>query len=298
VSYLEHSQDSPDPSEMRKLFLEGASFIIFFLLLPFSVLADEINSKVIPDILFPGDVFLIHVESIKQPSGKFHGRTIQFYQVGDGIFQAILPTDMDTRPGSYEIEVNGEGIWKTYTLLIQEKEFPLQILTLPEDKVFLSPENLKRVEKENQRLSKIWEHITMPLWEGRFVPPLNDPVSTVFGATRIINGERKSIHRGIDYRGKIGNPVSTINSGRVVLRDDLFFGGKTVIINHGAGVYSIYMHLSQFNIKEGREVKKGDIIGLIGSSGRATGPHLHLGVKVHGVSVNPESLYSLPGFFQ
>ncbi len=267
---------------------------ILLFLLPSSGIAAEMNSEVIPQNLFPGDVFLIEVESMKRPSGKFHGQTIEFYQVAGGLYQAISSIGTDTKPGSYTMVVSTVDTSRRHILLVQKKKFPVQRLTLPEEKVFLSPENLARVKKESQKLSEIWGKVSVPLWEGRFIPPLNTQVSTVFGVVRIINGKRESIHRGTDYRGKKGKPIKAINSGTVVLTDDLFFGGKTVMINHGAGVYSIYMHLSAFKVKDAQGVKKGEVIGLVGSSGRATGPHLHLGIKVHGASVNPESLYSLP----
>jgi len=97
----------------------------------------------------------------------------------------------------------------------------------------------------------------------------------------------------MDYRGQLGTPVRALNAGTVVLRDDLFFGGNTLIIDHGMGLYSIYMHLSEFQVADDEKVSKGQIIGLVGMSGRATGPHLHLGVKLEGININPEALFKL-----
>jgi murein DD-endopeptidase MepM/ murein hydrolase activator NlpD len=132
------------------------------------------------------------------------------------------------------------------------------------------------------------------MWKGKFIPPLSTSISSPFGVIRVINQGEDSRHRGVDYRGSKGKPIRAINTGIVVLSEELFYGGNTVMINHGGGVYSIYMHLSEFRVKEGDRIKKSDVIGLVGATGRATGPHLHLSVRVRGKSVNPESLFSLP----
>ena len=97
----------------------------------------------------------------------------------------------------------------------------------------------------------------------------------------------------MDFRGKEGTPIQSLNAGTVVLNQDLFYGGNTLIVDHGMGLYSIYMHLSEFKTAKGDRVNKGQTVGLVGMSGRATGPHLHLSLKLNGVGVNPESLFNL-----
>jgi murein DD-endopeptidase MepM/ murein hydrolase activator NlpD len=108
-----------------------------------------------------------------------------------------------------------------------------------------------------------------------------------------MNEKKTSVHGGMDYKGETGTPVKAVNSGRIVLNEELFFGGNTLIIDHGMGLFSVYMHLSEFRVSKDEKVLKGQIIGLVGMSGRATGPHLHLGVKLHGTNVNPLSLFKL-----
>ncbi len=140
----------------------------------------------------------------------------------------------------------------------------------------------------------IWEKSTKLQWkEDDFLPPMNTPISSGFGLVRIMNGKKRSIHKGIDYKGRTGFPVKSINAGRVLFRGDLFFGGNTLIIDHGAALYSYYMHLSKFRVKAGESVKRGETIGYVGATGRATGPHLHMGVKLKGFSINPESLFKI-----
>ncbi|MDH4028967.1 MAG: M23 family metallopeptidase, partial [Nitrospirota bacterium] len=166
-------------------------------------------------------------------------------------------------------------------------------LSLPEGKVTLSPEDQERAAREDALLNKLWPQDNTRSWDGRFTPPTDTEVATMFGVTRIMNKVKTSVHRGIDLRGKTGTPVKALNSGKVVLNDDLFFGGNTLIIDHGTGLFSVYMHLSRINVAAGESVSKGQTIGLIGMSGRATGPHLHLSVKLRGISINPESLFKL-----
>ncbi|MBI4825143.1 MAG: M23 family metallopeptidase [Nitrospirae bacterium] len=166
-------------------------------------------------------------------------------------------------------------------------------MTLPEEKVTLSPEDSLRVEKEFLMQEEIWKSANEKIWDGGFVSPTDTAVSEKFGVTRIMNEKKASVHKGIDLKAGSGASVKAINSGKVVLNEDLFYGGNTLIIDHGMGLFSVYMHLSKFNVKNGDEVAKGDVIGFAGMTGRATGPHLHMSVKLQGVSVNPEALMKL-----
>ncbi|MDH5767658.1 MAG: M23 family metallopeptidase [Nitrospirota bacterium] len=178
-------------------------------------------------------------------------------------------------------------------LAVRDTRFPTQQLTLPREKVFLSRADLKRVESEDERLKTIFETISDRLWKGKFMLPLKNDISTKFGTKRIINKKKVSIHKGMDIKGKKGEEVKASNSGRVVLAEELFFGGNTVIIDHGHGIYTIYMHLSRFNIKPEDIVLKGDVIGFVGSTGRSSNSHLHFGVKVININVNPVSFAGL-----
>jgi murein DD-endopeptidase MepM/ murein hydrolase activator NlpD len=124
--------------------------------------------------------------------------------------------------------------------------------------------------------------------------PLENDISLRFGTKRIMNRKMISVHRGVDIRGKKGEQIRASNNGRIVLAGELFLGGNTIIIDHGQGIYSIYMHLSKFNSDVNDSVSRGDVIGHVGSTGRSTGPHLHFGIKVNTISVNPFSLIRLP----
>ena len=135
------------------------------------------------------------------------------------------------------------------TLVVKPARFSTLNLTLPDDKVFLSPENLRRAQEEKQKLRSLFQVVSEKLWDGSFVIPLANEFSTAFGTKRIMNKKRISIHRGLYIRGKKEETVKASNHGRVVLAEELFFGGNTVIIDHGQGIYTIYMHLSEFKVK-------------------------------------------------
>lgn len=249
-----------------------------------------------PETLYPGDIFVIKTghPSHTLLRAELNGREFTFSSCGDRCSYTIGAIDIETRPGIYKIKLsfkNGKNIIRT--LRVIKKEFPVLKLELPEDKVLLSPEDEARANREDELLRAIWQIRTERLWNGRFIKPLGNEVSTGFGVKRLINNHKLSIHKGIDIKAKEGEPVRAVNNGRVVLTEELFFGGKTVVIDHGEGLFSVYMHLSGYTVKEGDIVSKDDIIGLAGSTGRASGPHLHFGFKVKDISINPEALFEL-----
>jgi murein DD-endopeptidase MepM/ murein hydrolase activator NlpD len=130
-------------------------------------------------------------------------------------------------------------------------------------------------------------------WSGPFLPPVSAPVSGLFGTRRTLNGELKSIHEGLDYAVPTGTPVSALNRGTVLLARPLYFEGNCVVLDHGQGLMSIYMHLSKIEVQEGEPVETGRKIGLSGGTGRSTGPHLHVAVRWQGVYLNPATVLAL-----
>ena len=148
---------------------------------------------------------------------------------------------------------------------------------------------LERIRRENRLLGKLFRQVTPKKFRSsKLYPPLPRlSISTPFGAKRIINGKRRSIHWGTDFRAKRGTPVRAALSGKVVLARNLYFTGNTVVIDHGLGIHTLYAHMSKLSVKEGQFVKRGEVIGKVGSTGRSTGPHLHFGVYVEGVKADP-----------
>lgn len=266
--------------------------VAILLLLSFNLFS-ELTVRVRPEILYPGDAFLIEVESPILPSGEFDGKNIPFYQTSQNLYYAISFVRLDKKPGAYYLQVSAENKSVGQIINIYKKSLPVQRINLPSRLVFLSSEDLERVKKENMRLSTLWRKVTKPLWEGNFIPPLKTSISSPFGILRIINERQKSIHKGVDYKANLNETVVAINTGHVVFTDELLLPGKTIMINHGGGIYSLYMHLNGFAVKEGDKIKKGEIIGYAGNTGRANAPHLHLSVIIQGQSINPESLFAL-----
>ncbi|MBI4681782.1 MAG: M23 family metallopeptidase [Nitrospirae bacterium] len=264
--------------------------LVIALLIPDFVYAVKVI--VTPKEVIPGDVFLLKVEA-GSAEAEFLGNKINLYPVKDNQLLAMVPVDIDITPGKYNIEIAvGKDRYKT-EIIVRRHKFKTIKLTLPEEKVTLSPEDEERAAREAELLNKIWPESTDPAWNGRFTTPINTAVSTGFGVKRIMNEKKTSVHKGTDFRGETGAHVKAINSGTVVLTEDLFFGGNTLIVDHGMGLYSVYMHLSKFSVSKGDKVSKSQVIGSVGSTGRASGPHLHMSVRLNGLSINPESLFKL-----
>jgi murein DD-endopeptidase MepM/ murein hydrolase activator NlpD len=159
--------------------------------------------------------------------------------------------------------------------------------------VQLSPENEARAEREQQKVAAIWPNETDRLWNGSFMNPREGEISTKFGLRRVINGISKNPHSGVDVAADEGQEVYAPNSAVVTMVDDHFYSGNSVILDHGQGIYTMFFHLSKVMVKEGQQVKKGDVIALVGSTGRSTGAHLHWGVRVQGSRVDPLELIKL-----
>src|SRR5262249_42773569 len=130
-------------------------------------------------------------------------------------------------------------------------------------------------------------------WSGNFTAPADASISDVFGAQRVFNGKSLSLHLGLDFRVSTGTPVSAMNEGTVLLARPLYYEGNFVVIDHGQGLLTLYLHLSEFKVKEGEHVKRGQLIGLSGGTGRATGPHLDVRVRWQGTYLDPAQLLKL-----
>jgi hypothetical protein len=212
---------------------------------------------------------------------------------------AFLGLDLEMKPGPYSIEISilfHDGSHRNIRreILVQDKEFPTKKLWVKQEYVTPPKDVMDRIQWESQLLGQIYDVFTLQWYgEGPFIIPSDGKAHDNFGERRIFNNEPRSPHSGLDISSPQGAPVRASNSGRVVLAKNLYFAGNTVIIDHGLGVFTSYLHFSKILTKTGEMVKKGDIIGEIGATGRVTGPHLHWGVKVSGSRVDPISLIHL-----
>ncbi len=241
----------------------------------------------------PGDILVVTIKNATGPAeGTFNNRSIYFNPSKDSV-KAIVAVDYFTEPGKYELVVSLNGAVLRQTVQVVKKEYEVQRLTLPKDMVELSPENERRVEREQKRMAAIWPHENGRSWTGDFINPLEGEIITPFGVRRFINNTPKSPHTGIDVAGEQGDKIVAPNSGVVALVDRQFFAGNALVLDHGQGIYTMFFHLSKVLVKKGQKVKKGDVVALVGATGRATGPHLHWGVRIQGARVDPLELVHL-----
>jgi murein DD-endopeptidase MepM/ murein hydrolase activator NlpD len=250
-----------------------------------------------------GDVCLIRASgpaSLKSIYVEFQGeRSPMAFGEQNGIYEGLIGIDLNTRPATYEIKVvatdrGGSAYLSNLSLKVKKVNFGIQRLSLPSSMVDLDAKALERVNKEAKQVEALL-HVfrNERLWRGPFILPVEGELSAPFGLNRIINGQRRSPHTGVDLRAEEGTPVLACNSGVVVLFEELFFSGKSVIVDHGWGLYSMYFHLSEAFVKEGDRVSTGALLGRVGSTGRSTGPHLHWGIRMNGARVDPLSLLQI-----
>jgi len=176
------------------------------------------------------------------------------------------------------------------SITVTPGDFGVQALSLPDKQVDLDSETLRRVEIEQRTMLTAMQRVTPRAWDGAFILPSDGNIQNTFGLRRMINGQPRRPHTGEDISAPAGAPVSAINHGTIRLVADHFFSGKSVVIDHGLGLYSMYFHLSDVTVHAGERVAKSQVIGAVGATGRASGPHLHWGVRLNGARVNPLSL--------
>jgi hypothetical protein len=234
-------------------------------------------------------------------TGQWQGHPVLFFSApGHRIWFALAGVNVEVTPGKYPITIDAmlkDGTHRTLHQDVDVGEAPYEKvpLSVPDKFVEPSPAALKKITADKVIKDKAFANSApTPLWTGNFLPPLRlAPQSDSFGNQRIFDGKLDSVHRGLDYHAKLHTPVAAINSGRIILARPLYYEGGCVVIDHGLGLMSIYMHLSKIEVAVGRRVRRGQIIALSGASGRATGPHLHLGVRWEGSYLDPAKLFQI-----
>ncbi len=239
---------------------------------------------------------------VRSVKGRFLEKEVFFFESGgDGkrTFRTLVGTDLSTRPGLHIFEVmldgeNGSGRRHFYSVVVTEGGYEVERLTLPEAMVKPGAGVLKRIEMEKKTVERVVNNPSKErFWSGPFIMPVEGRITSGFGLKRILNGRPGSVHSGLDIRAPVGKEVLASNRARVALTGELYFTGKTVILDHGLGLFTLYCHLSEIRVEEGDVVDKASVIGLAGSTGRTTGPHLHWGVYLNGSRVNPADLVTV-----
>ncbi len=257
----------------------------------------------VPRAVPQGGVFAVTLRpaaSLEDLQGSLDDQPLIFSRVGSGHVQAIIGIDLEAA-GRRLLRLQakdrqGRVRAREWPIRIRPRRFSVQRLTLPQQMVDLDSETAKRASEEASRLNVIWKGVTPErYWHGAFLPPVASPAGPEgFGFRRIINEQPRSPHAGADYQAPPGSIVRASNAARVALAEEQFFGGNSVVLDHGLGLYTIYFHLEEFLVNAGEKVRKGQEIGKVGATGRATGPHLHFGIRLQGARIDPAALLRLP----
>ena len=262
-----------------------------------------VKVKVTPSSLRQGDTGVLVATGVPDArliEGSVGERPLIFFPYADG-YAALIGVDVAAPAGQTRwrvgwVDGTGNPRKAAGTLRIKSRKFPVQKLSLPGNMVDLDRATEQRADKEAAQLNMLYGMVSGErLWRGHFTRPVaSTGPGEGFGARRIINGKPRSPHSGLDYSAPTGTPVVAANRGRVALIGDFFFGGRTVAVDHGQGLYTLYLHLDWVQVVEGVLVERGETIGTVGSTGRATGPHLHWGAQLRRARVDPAGLLALP----
>lgn len=245
-----------------------------------------------------GDAFVVRVVSeqpldsvVFQWRGKKHSVTARPEQ-GRHVAEMLLavPVD-DEKTTALPLEARTATGRAATSVALYSKERPVQKLTV--DRKYVNPpaHEMERIKADREKVRAATAVFSAEKgWNLPLLRPVPGSVSSLYGLKRVFNGEPRSVHKGLDLRGAEGTPIAAAADGVVVLADDLYFSGNAVYLDHGQGVFTAYLHMSQSHVQPGQRVQRGQTIGLVGATGRVTGPHLHLSMLVQGVPVDPQPL--------
>ncbi|TCZ78957.1 M23 family metallopeptidase [Paenibacillus albiflavus] len=241
--------------------------------------------SLIPSTVSPGDIILVRHN---QP-GKVNwlDKDYKLEPFGEGYF-TYLPIGIGTKPGTYKI---GNQV-----LTIQAKQFDTQSIKVTKQMASMKQET-DRIQADQKKINLARSQSSPEfLFTTTFIQPVEGVLTTPYGYTRYVNGKLDSRHTAIDLAAKEGTPIHATNDGIVALADNLYLTGNSIYIDHGMHLFSQYAHMSKLLVKTGDKVKQGDIIGLVGTTGFSTGPHLHFTFWAHNVPVNPNLFFGTTPF--
>lgn len=273
-------------------------FLVFSLVVvacPYATAQDAV--RLTPAVVEAGSPELIRVVApgAAEVDGDWMGEKIAFFRGRDGWF-ALAGVDVEAAVGPSTLKISVKTAAGTMrdldqTVEIHEAHYRTGSLSVAPRFVQPAPGAMKEIEAEVALKQKVFStSAPQPLWSGDFRAPVTAAPTDSFGTRRTFNGKLASVHKGMDFRARMGTPVHAGNSGVVVLARPLYFEGNCVAIDHGMGLYTISMHLSRIDVHEGEHVAKGQLLGLSGATGRVTGPHLHWAVRWQDAYVDPAKL--------
>jgi murein DD-endopeptidase MepM/ murein hydrolase activator NlpD len=249
-----------------------------------------------PSAARPGDAVLVRVTGADRrsaPTGALGGRPLTFWRAREE-WRALSALPIETPAGELSAQVDAGGARLAATLRIVEPGFPSRALSIPPRYVEPPPEVRARIAADRAAFAAAYDRaFAPPRFGARFGWPRRAGTSGRFGDRRVVNGDKETVHYGLDLQGARGASVAAAGDGEVVLARDAYMSGRTVVLSHGAGVYTLYFHLDRIEVRAGQSVRRGQRIGRVGSTGRSTGPHLHWSARVDGLLVDPASLLAI-----
>jgi murein DD-endopeptidase MepM/ murein hydrolase activator NlpD len=273
-----------------------------FLLVISLVRAQAQDVRLTPPFVKAGSPELIRIEAplAAKVAGEWLGHPLQFFRRRDDTaWFALAGVDVEAAVGPSQMKITvsldqGDIYDLTRTVEIHPAAYRTESITVLPKFVEPQPDALKQIEAERKLKDDIFAaSVPEPLWASSFRAPVVAAATDSYGVRRMFNGKLTNIHKGMDFRARMGTPVRAANSGVVVLARPLYYEGNCVIIDHGLGLFTLSMHLSRIDVHEGQRVAAGELVGLSGATGRVTGPHLHWAVRWQGAYLDPAKLLKL-----
>ena len=233
----------------------------------------------------PGGVAVIELGSGAQaPKATYQGKPVLVVKEQD-TWRAIVGIPLTVKPGTQSISAGGRDL----NFTVGHKKYPEQRITLKNQRqVNPNPADLKRIDNELAIQIKAYRTFSPTTPSNLLLDkPVNGPLSSKFGVRRFFNGEERNPHAGLDFAVPAGTPIKTPAAGKVILIGNYFFNGNTVFVDHGQGFISMFCHMSKIDTQVGQQLARGDVVGRVGSTGRATGPHMHWNVSLNDARVDP-----------
>ena len=271
-----------------------------------STRSERMSVSAIPQHIVNGGPVFFRVKTsspLQSLKGNWLGHEVVFDKGDGNTWFLLAAVSLSTPSGPVPLTLQGTTDTGTpvefrHEFMVSKAKYPVVHLTVSKQFTEPNAQQQATIKQDQEIKHKTFGEVSAERqWSGRFVAPVDAPVSDVFGTRRVFNGATKSVHQGLDYRVPPATAVNAINSGTVILAQSLYFEGNCVTIDHGQGLLSLYLHLSELKVKAGDHVDRDQEIGLSGATGRATGPHLHIAVRWQGIYLDPAALLglALPG---